>query len=174
MEFWLATVARSLLGQRPELICDRSTWREGSHELSRRTLGGRRESGAFLLGRRGSPSRIEQFVFYDDIDPGALSTGIVVIDGRQLGKLWAICRASGLNVVADVHVHPGDFRQSPSDKANPIIAERNHLALILPDFATGSNLPGKIGVHRYLGGRHWSDESDRWFPPFHVGFYAWA
>ena len=173
MGYWLATVARSLLGQRPDLICDRAVWEAGVAELARRTLGGRRESGAFLLGERGSPSRIERFVCYDEIDPAALDTGIVLIDGRKLGDLWKICREHQLDVVADVHVHPGSYRQSPSDKANPIIAERNHIALILPDFAKGSNLPGSIGVHRYLGNRQWRDESNHFFPPFHVGRYAW-
>lgn len=173
MGYWLATVARSLLGRRPELICEPAVWQPGVVELGRRTLGGHRESGAFLLGTRGAPSRIERFVFYDDIDPGSLETGIVLIDGRKLGALWAICRQSGLEVVADVHVHPGSFRQSASDQANPIIAEKNHLALILPEFATGSNLPDAIGVHRYLGNRRWRDESNRWFPPLHVGWYAW-
>lgn len=174
MAYWLATVARSLLGQRPELICDRGVWDTGAAELRRRTNGGRRESGAFLLGFKGTPSTIRQFIFYDDIDPGALDSGIVLIDGRRLGALWKICRDMGMSVVADVHVHPGSFRQSPSDKANPIIAESNHLALILPDFARGSNLPGHIGVHRYLGNRRWRDESDRHFPPFHVGKFLWS
>jgi proteasome lid subunit RPN8/RPN11 len=173
MGYWLATTARSLLGRRPELICDGAIWDDGIRQLARRTRGGRRESGAFLLGRRGTPSIIERFVYYEDIDPEALETGIVLIDGRRLGDLWKICREAKLEVVADVHVHPGSFRQSASDKANPIIAERNHIALILPDFAQGSNMPGKIGVHRYLGNRQWRDESDRWFPPFHVGRYAW-
>ena len=174
MGYWLATVARSLLGRRPELICDPAIWDNGVSQLAHRTSGGRRESGAFLLGKRGTPSVIERFVYYDDIDPEALETGIVLIDGRRLGDLWTICRESKLDVVADVHVHPGSFRQSASDKANPIIAEKDHIALILPDFARGSNLPGKIGIHRYLGNRQWRDESDRWFPPFHVGSYAWS
>ncbi len=173
MGYWLVTVARSLLSRRPELICSRAIWDGGVRELGRRTLGGSRESGAFLIGKRGSPSRIECFIFYDDIDPKALETGIVLINGRRLGDLWKICRKSGLDVVADVHVHPGSYRQSASDKANPIIAEKDHLALILPHYARGSNLPGNIGVHRYLGNRRWRDESDRWFPPFHVGWYAW-
>lgn len=171
MAYWLATVARSLLRQRPELICDRKTWDAGTAELRRRTNGRSRESGAFLLGDKGKPSVVKKFVFYDDIDPSALNTGIVFMDGRRLGALWKICRNSGLNVVADIHVHPGSFRQSPSDKANPIIAESDHLALILPNYAEGSNLPGSIGVHRYMGNRLWNDESDQFFPPFHVGKY---
>lgn len=173
MAYWLATLARSLLGRRPEVICSHALWDECTSELARRTLGRRRESGAFLLGRDGTPAVIERVVYYDDIDPGALDTGIVVIDGRRLGALWTICREAGLAVVADVHVHPGSYRQSPSDQANPIIPTRNHIALILPDFASGSNLPGHIGIHRYLGNRRWRDESERWFPPFHVGAYAW-
>lgn len=168
MASWLATVARALLGRRPELVCDQEVWLQGVRELARRTLNGRRESGAFLLGARGRPSRIIRFVFYDDIDPRALETGIVIIDGRKLGDLWKLCRETKLAVVADVHVHPAGYQQSPSDKANPIIAEVNHLALILPNFATGSNMPGDIGVHRYLGGRRWRDESQRFFLPFQV------
>lgn len=174
MGFWLASVARTLLGQRPELLCDGAVWTAGTVELGRRTLNGRRESGAFLLGKRGSPSRIERFVYYDDIDPNALDTGIVLIDGRLLGALWKLCRETGLDVVADIHVHPCGYGQSASDQANPIIAEKGHLALILPDFARGSNLPGAIGVHRYLGNRRWRDESARLFPPFHVGWYLWS
>ena len=174
MASWLATAARTLLGRRPELICDRETWRQGVQELARRTLGGRRESGAFLLGTRGRPARISRFIFYDDIDPAALDTGIVIIDGRKLGDLWKICRQYGFAVVADVHVHPAGYQQSPSDKANPVIAEVNHLAIILPNFASGSNMPGDIGIHRYLGGRRWRDESRLLFPPFHVGSYGWT
>ncbi|MGQ0589113.1 MAG: hypothetical protein ACT4N8_06220 [Sphingosinicella sp.] len=173
MGYWSATLARSLLGRRPELICEPAIWEDGVAELARRTLGGHRESGAFLLGEKGSPRRIHRFVYYDDIDPNALDTGIVLINGRLLGDLWKICREEKLEVVADVHVHPGCYRQSASDKANPIIPEADHLALILPNFAEGSNLPGAIGVHRYLGNRRWRDESERWFPPFHMGWYAW-
>jgi hypothetical protein len=173
MGYWLATVARTLLARRPELICDRRTWLSGVQELQRRTLGGRRESGAFLLGKRGATATIQRFVFYDDIDPNALDSGIVIIDGRKLGDLWKLCRESQMAVVADVHVHPEGYGQSPSDKDNPIIAEVGHIALILPHFAEGSNMPGEIGVHRYLGNRCWSDESRHVFPPFHVGWYGW-
>jgi hypothetical protein len=35
----------------PRLRCRAVIWNEGVQELARRTLGGRRESGAYLLGR---------------------------------------------------------------------------------------------------------------------------
>ena len=118
--------------------------------------------------------RIEEFVFYDDIDPDALRTGIVEIDGRRLGDLWSHCRKTGRRVVADVHVHPGGFQQSSSDQANPIMAEVGHVAIILPHFAARAIHPGGIGIHEYLGSRRWRDRSHERPSPFHVGWWpAW-
>jgi hypothetical protein len=124
-------------------------------ELNKRTKGNR-ESGAFLLGReRNGFKSISEFMFYDDIDPHCFDRGIVEFNGRLLGLVWAACRAKGLTVVADVHVHPGGFAQSSTDKQNPIIAQAGHLALILPNFACGTCLPGQIGIYEYRGSRQW-------------------
>ena len=96
----IATLARRIFGPPPEILCSARVWRAGVAELRRRA-GGRRESGAFLLGSNGKTRRIEEFVFYDDIDPNALRTGIVIIDGRWLGDLWSAlsedraCRCRG-------------------------------------------------------------------------------
>ena len=166
----IATLARVAFGPRPDLLCHAAVWNAGVAELRRRT-GGRRESGAFLLGSVGKTRRIEEFVFYDDIDPNALETGIVVIDGRRLGDLWTHCRKTGRRVVADVHVHPGGFQQSESDQANPIMAEIGHIAIILSDFAARAIQPGGIGVHEYLGSRRWRDRSHDNPSPFHVGWW---
>ncbi len=169
----IATLARVAFGPRPELLCNAAIWDAGVAELRRRASGWR-ESGAFLLGSRDKARRIEEFVFYDDIDPNALKTGIVEIDGRRLGDLWTHCRNTGRKVVADVHVHPGGFRQSESDQANPIIAEVGHIAIILPHFAAKAIRPGGIGVHEYLGSRRWRDHSHDSSSPFHVGWWpAW-
>jgi hypothetical protein len=113
----------------------------------RRRGGGRRESGAFLLGRRDERGgTISAFVFYDDIDPGALSRGYVHLAGAALNKVWERCTATGLEVLADVHTHPGRADQSPSDQEHPMIAIRGHTALIIPNFArTALNLRA-IGV----------------------------
>jgi len=172
MAFSIVTLARFAFGPRPEVICRADVWNTGVLELRKRTLGGRRESGAFLLGSKAGPlRRIEEFVFYDDIDPQSLSTGIVVIDGRRLGALWTHCRNSGREVVADIHVHPGSYQQSQSDKANPIMAEIGHVAMILPDFARRATRPGGIGVFEYKGSRRWRDRSAEKPSPFHVGWW---
>lgn len=166
----ISTLARIAFGPPPELVCRSNVWHAGVAELRRRTRG-EREAGAFLLGRQGKWRVIEEFVFYDDVDPLSLATGIVVIDGRRLGALWAHCRATGLKVVADVHVHPGGYGQSKSDQANPIIAEVGHIAVILPDFAGRATDPGAIGVHQYLGNKRWRDCSRERRNPFHVGWW---
>lgn len=166
----IATLARFVFGPSPEIFCDTVLWRAGIAELHRRTHG-QRESGAFLLGFKGKARRIEEFVYYDDIDPQALDTGIVKIDGRRLGKLWAHCRSVGREVIADVHVHPMGFGQSALDQANPVMAEIGHVAIILPDFAGRATVPGKIGVYQYLGDRKWRDRSREHPSPLHVEWW---
>jgi hypothetical protein len=171
MSFSISTLARAALGKPPRLVATSAIWRAGAAELHRRT-GSVRESGAFLLGSpiRGG-HRIEQFLFYDDIDPTCFRRGIVEFDGRKLGLVWERCRTMGKTVVADVHVHPGGYGQSESDRHNPIIAAAGHIALILPNFAARHPLPGRIGMYEYAGGRQWRDHSRKGGHFFHVGWW---
>jgi hypothetical protein len=139
----------------PKLRCNAIVWRAGVEELHVRT-GNRIESGAFLLGRDSDGTRtIHEFLFYDDIDPDCFRRGIVEFNGRLLGKVWSYCRNNSLAIVADVHVHPYGYGQSPSDMQNPIVASAGHIALILPNFARGPCIPGGIGIYEYLGNRNW-------------------
>lgn len=119
---------------------------------------GRRESGAFLLGNRNhAQDCVRRYLCYDDLDPHALDSGIVVMRACGFGKLWTHCRKSGLQVLADVHTH-GDTaaRQSPTDQHNPMIGEIGHVALILPCFAQTWcwNFHG-VGIYEYRGGYQW-------------------
>jgi hypothetical protein len=150
-----------LTGPPPRLRCARAIWRAGIAELARRTRGGRQESGAYLLGVdvRGGGQRILEFVFYDDVDPRALESGIVTIRQTALPRLWAHCRERGYGVVADVHVHPGGYGQSTSDQANPVMPRAGHVAMILPGFAEGQPEPGGIGIYEFLGSGRWADHS---------------
>jgi hypothetical protein len=166
----IATLARATFSSPPELLCNAEIWHAGMDELRRRTSG-HREAGAFLLGRKGKRRVIEEFVFYDDIDPNSLSSGIIVIDGRCLGALWKHCRETGRHVIADVHVHPGGFGQSASDKHNPIIAEVGHIAIIIPDFVARAREPGGIGIYEYRGSRSWRDRSRELPSPVHIGWW---
>lgn len=171
MHSFLSTLLGWLGLAPPRLRCRAAIWDEGVQELARRTLGGRRESGAYLLGQhRSDGSRdVLDFIYYDDIDPEALSTGIVTIRQTALPRLWEICRQRGYGVVADVHVHPGGYGQSESDMANPVMPRAGHIALILPHFARNGPRPGAIGIFEFLGNGQWAVHSGKGRKFFQVG-----
>lgn len=173
MNFLSPVTMRRLLAPEHELSCSWFLWRRLKKKLRERGRNRSRESGAFLLGRHNDgTARIVDFVLYDDLDPHALDSGIVRFDGRYFSELWAICRARGLTVVADVHVHPGGAGQSDSDRNHPMISRGGHIALILPHFVTGSPRAQDVGVYRYLGGKQWAtvalSERRRFF---HIGLF---
>jgi proteasome lid subunit RPN8/RPN11 len=149
---------RELIFPPRPLNCRRSLWSE-TLRLLRERGGGVRESGGFFLGRRVGNSRIiKAFLPYDDIDPNALQ-GIIMFDGSRMDVVWERCRSLGLRVVADVHTHPAGFRQSDVDRANPMIPEPGHVALIVPNYADRAYLPGEIGIFEFRGRAGWLDHS---------------
>jgi hypothetical protein len=171
MNFSIAAITCRLLAPRHELSCSWWLWRRLLAKLRERGRGVR-ESGAFLLGGKDAAGcrRIVDFALYDDVDPHALDPGIVHLDGRHFGKLWDLCRARSLTVVADVHTHPGGSGQSDSDRAHPIIARAGHLALIVPNFAAPPVTRHALGIYRYGGGGRWETISqDRHRQFFHIG-----
>ncbi|KIC89905.1 Mov34/MPN/PAD-1 family protein [Flavihumibacter sp. ZG627] len=130
-------------------------WKKLIKELKKRGKG-IRESGAFLLGN-SLKKEVTEFICYDELDPNSLDTGIIVFDGDGYIPLWKICREKGLQVLADVHTHPGNWTgQSGPDKKHPMIAQAGHLALIVPHLATKrGQLLNNIGIHEYLGDKQW-------------------
>lgn len=141
---------------RTRLAVAPSLWQEVIEELGRRGLAGRREAGAFLLGHRQQRERrVVRAVYFDDLDPGFL-VGNVHLQGQGFSKLWDICEAEGLRVLADVHTHPGKrVAQSSIDRANPMVATIGHLALIVPEYGTRPVVACEVGVHEYRGDRGW-------------------
>lgn len=139
-------------------------WHTLLGELHQRTRG-IHESGAFLLGRIDPDGRIvEHVVYYDELDPHAYHTGVVVLHGASFGPLWELCRSRKLSVVADIHVHPEGAWQSIADRDNPMIAQRGHLALIAPYFARPPVRLETLGFFEYQGAHRWRDLSGR-----HIG-----
>jgi len=154
MRFWEFRGHRALLRMRSV------DWEEMLLELSDRGHG-RIESGAFLLANRdGDPRLVVRVVYYDDLDPDCLVGGIH-FHGLAYGQLWALCRSDGLSVVGDVHTHPGrSVEQSDIDKGSPMVAQRGHVALIVPHLAQRPTDPSKVGVHLY-DGRDWTTWTGR-------------
>lgn len=123
----------------------------------RRRGGGRRESGAFLLGQATETvGTVKKWVPYDELDPTSLNYSYVRLESTAFSCLWAICTELKLEVVADVHTHPKGPCQSLSDRANPMISRAGHIALIVPGFAHGKVLPRDLSFNVYLGGGKWN------------------
>jgi len=136
----------------------RLTWFELVAELRSRGQG-RRESGAFLLGRAtDAGERVQTIICYDDLDPDALSDGAVEFHAKGYAALWRLCSDYGMKVLADVHTHPGkDVRQSSIDREHPMVPVAGHVALILPRFGETSKWSlASVGIHVFQGKSRWT------------------
>ncbi len=121
---------------------------------------GVRESGAFLLGNKTDAGRvISDFLPYEQLQPDALHDDFVALTAASFAKLWEVCRARGVTVVADVHTHRNGPGQSRSDRANPMVALKGHIALIVPRFARGTVRPRDLGLYVYEGNHQWASHS---------------
>jgi proteasome lid subunit RPN8/RPN11 len=120
--------------------------------------GGVRESGAFLLGRFDrDPARVISYICYDDVDPAAYQNGAIAFHASGCAALWQHCREQKLQLLIDVHTHPGhDIRQSEIDVRHPMIPVLGHTAMIVPYYAYTSWWSlNAVGVYEYLGGFKW-------------------
>jgi proteasome lid subunit RPN8/RPN11 len=141
-------------------------WARTIAELRRRGHGAR-ESGAFLLGRQGGFSaKVTSFICYDDLDPDAYQSGAIEFHAAGYAALWKHCRQKGLQLLCDVHTHPGkDVRQSHIDRRHPMIAISGHTAMIVPNFANTSRWSLQaVGVYEYLGNFEWRTYDSRTSP----------
>jgi proteasome lid subunit RPN8/RPN11 len=117
---------------------------------------GWRESGAFLLrDATKTASSIQAWLPYDELDPKSLNYTYVRLESSAFSQLWTFCAEHKLEVVADVHTHPMGARQSPSDRAHPMISLAGHIALIVPRLARGNVRPSDLSFNIYLGGGKW-------------------
>jgi proteasome lid subunit RPN8/RPN11 len=121
---------------------------------------GRGESGAFLLGREGAaPQRVSSYICYDDIDPRAQQHGAIAFHAEGYAALWQHCKEKAVQVLADVHTHPGpDVRQSSIDQRHPMLPIVGHTAMIVPNFGRSAWWSLKdVGVYEHVGAFKWRD-----------------
>ena len=161
MTSFIHRTTRAFAGRRSRVRLTPAQWRELVGELGRRA-GGVREAGAFLLARAGDTSTtVIRVVYYDDVDPDCL-TGGISMSASGFSALWRICSAERLRVTGDVHTHPGKgVRQSPIDSANPMVATRGHVAIVVPHLAGREIASRECGVHVYRGDHEWDSSFGR-------------
>ncbi len=173
MSFSIKAIIRALWVPNHRVVCERVLWRQTINELERRGAQSH-EAGAFLLGIEHRGRRVvTEVVFYDELDSHAYDTGVCVLHGDAFAKLWALCRAKKLMVVADVHTHPGAAFQSHADRTNPMIATTGHVAVIVPNFARWPIRSRTLGVYEYCGQHQWIDRGGRRASRyFYTGFWS--
>lgn len=143
----------------PGIRIPRFLWEDLISQLHRRTEGFH-ESGAFLLKDKGSDGRLVSAVtYYDELDQHAYSSGACILHADAFGRLWSLCAANNLTVLADIHVHPFGAGQSKEDRENPMIARAGHVAIILPSMAKPPIPMREIGIYEYQGGHRWQTHS---------------
>jgi len=118
------------------------------------------ESGAFLLGEKGS-STISSYILYENLDPQCLDKGYIHFSGAYYVPLWEHCIEKKIQVLADVHTHPTkSVLQSTYDIYNPMISQQGHIAMIIPNFAKKRfQFISNVGVYKYLGSHKWDSIS---------------
>lgn len=150
MNFFKATTMSMPLLEVPALL-----WTELIEHLHTQGAG-IRESGAFLLGYKTEAGRvITHYLPYERLQTDALHDDYVSLTAASFAKLWDLCRAEKLSVVADVHTHRLGAGQSRSDRANPMVALVGHIAFIVPHFAQGRVQLQDLGMYVYQGNHNW-------------------
>ncbi|MDN5215575.1 hypothetical protein QQ020_26090 [Fulvivirgaceae bacterium BMA12] len=138
-----------------EFKVSRWTWFHLLSGLKKRGKGVR-ESGAFLLAKRGK-SRVSKVVFYDELDKHVSDSGIIKFNGSGYVKFWPMLKDWGMEVIADIHTHPGENTdQSHADMTHPMIRIKGHLAVIAPNYAKNRWIkPNDCSSYLYLGSFKW-------------------
>ncbi len=173
MSFSIKTIIRAFAAPDHRLNCPTGLWARTMEELHRRTHR-RHESGAFLLGHEhGGLRSASDVVYYDDLDPAAYASGVCILKADSFSKLWAMCRARQVTVVADIHTHPDAAFQSEADRTNPMVARPGHIAVIVPDFAMPPVRYDRLGIFEYEGEHRWADRGHNRHRGFiYTGFWS--
>lgn len=132
-------------------------WTRAIRDL-RRGGEGRRESGAFLLGKPGAQTaRVIDYICYDALDANAYQGGAIAFHDNGYAALWDYLKQRKIEVLADVHTHPGpNVGQSSIDRRHPMMPVIGHTAMIVPNFANTSWWSlWTVGVYEYLGKFEW-------------------
>lgn len=111
-----------------------------------------------MLGRRTALSyKAKTYICYDELDPKSL-TGGIDFHASGYAALWEQCRKRNLEVLFDIHTHPGsNVQQSSIDQNHPMIPEVHHLALILPQYGETSHWSlREAGIYEYRGNFQWN------------------
>ena len=90
------------------------------------------------------------------VRPESTSTpGSVDVTAAELGKIIRSAALSGLQVVGQLHMHPGEARHSVGDLEGMRIRHPGYFSIVIPEY--GSQLPSLQEIHTLM----WTSEGFR-------------
>ncbi len=130
--------------RRPKIIMTR-TCLDALTEALRPSLERRHEGVAYLLGRTDGIVTLATTVFA----PAARTTsGSFHVDARSMAVCMQAAGAHELQIVAQVHTHPGQAYHSDGDVDGARIRYPGYASIVIPDY--GVHLPQLDGIAAYL------------------------
>jgi hypothetical protein len=85
----------------------------------------------------------------------------VAIDGDELFRLNVWLHKAGLQMIAQIHSHPGSAYHSSTDDALSVVTRAGALSIVVPYFAAGAFDLSRISVHRLTRGGGWKHLSTK-------------
>jgi proteasome lid subunit RPN8/RPN11 len=81
----------------------------------------------------------------------------VRVDGAAIHQVNALLYKNSLELVAQVHSHPGEAYHSELDDAIPLVTTAGGLSLVVPDFARGPADLSTYAAYRLSAAGHWEE-----------------
>lgn len=133
----------------------KNLWDATIEGLAKRSSG-RKESACIWAGERKAQWTVKDLIFLDDL-PGTQGYRKYHKTPREaVNVLFKMLRDKGLQIIADIHTHPGYWVDlSLIDRESPIEYRVGLLAVVFPNFARLPMDIEKVGFHEYLGKSQW-------------------
>lgn len=109
------------------------------------SIGRRHESIAYLLGFTSGNATLATTAVWPD---ATTSPGSFDVAPAAMAYVMRTAADTGLQVVGQLHTHPGDAYHSDGDVEGARIAYPGFISLVLPDY--GKNLPSLEGMAAFI------------------------
>jgi proteasome lid subunit RPN8/RPN11 len=81
---------------------------------------------------------------------------IYVVKGEELHRISLDLFDSGMQLIAQIHSHPGEAYHSDTDDAYPIVTVAGGISIVVPNFATGGLKLSEWAIYRFIPDRGWT------------------
>lgn len=93
-------------------------------------------------------------------DAGSVEDGLIyVVRGEELHRIALDLFDSGMQLIAQIHSHPGEAYHSETDDAYPIVTVVGGISVVVPNFAIGGLNLKEWAVYRFMPKTGWTELS---------------